>query len=113
MKSIIKFGLLFLLASLVFSLFGTSFTLLFDNFNGVVTYISTGSIGMVLMEIVTFIAWLLDLLFLNSAISSYTLVTAPSVTVGSISWVLTLFRMFLGLTIFVLLISLVFGYGGE
>lgn len=113
MKNIVKFGLLFILASLVFSLFGTSFTLLFDNFNGVMSYIATGSIGMVLMEIVSFIAWLLDLIFLNDAIGSYTLVTAPSITTGSISWVLTLFRMFLGLTIFVLLLSLVFGYGGE
>ena len=113
MKNIIKLSLLFILGVMVFSLFGTSFTLLFDNFNNVVLYVSTGSIGMVFMEILSFLGWLLDLLFFDSAIGSYTLSIAPSVTVGSISWVLTLFRLLFGLSVFVLLLSLIFGYGGE
>lgn len=113
MKGIIKFGLMFLLASIVFSLFVTTFTLLFDGLYNSITYISTGSIGMVLTELITFIGWLLDLLFLSTSVNSYTLVTAPSITVGSIAWVLSLFRLFLGLSIFILILSLIFGKGGT
>lgn len=113
MKNIIKISLLFVLGTLVFSLFGTSFTLLFDNFNSVILYVSTGSIGLVFMEILSFLGWLLDLLFFDSAIGGYTLTMAPSITVGSISWVLSLFRLLFGLSMFVLLLSLIFGYGGE
>lgn len=113
MKGVIKFGIMFLLTSVVFSLFGTTFTLLFDGLYNSVTYISTGSIGMVLTELVTFIGWLLDLLFLSSDINSYTFATVPTVTVGSISWALSIFRLFLGLSIFILILSLIFGKGGT
>ena len=113
MKDIVKFGLIFLLSSLVFSLFGTYISPLFDSLSSSITYITTGSIGMVLNEVVTFIGWLLDLIFLNSALGSYTLSTAPSITVGSISWVLSLFRLILGCIVFVLIFSLIFGKGGN
>lgn len=113
MKEIVKFGLIFLLSSLVFSLFGAYISPLFDSLSGSISYLTTGSIGMVLTEIVTFIGWLLDLIFLNGSIGSYTLATTPSITIGSISWVLSLFRLMLGCVVFVLIFSLIFGKGGN
>lgn len=113
MKNILKFAFIFLLSSMVFSLFGSYVTNLFVSFNGTLYYITTGSIGMVLTEIISFVGWLLDLIFLNTVINSYTLVTAPSVTVGSIAYALSLFRILLGCSIFILLLSLVFGKGGS
>lgn len=113
MKNILKFAFIFLFSSLIFSFFGSYVTVLFSSFNGTLNYITTGSIGLVLTQIISFIGWLLDLIFLNTSINSYTLITAPNITIGSIGYVLTFFRILLGCSIFILLLSLVFGKGGS
>ena len=107
MSNILRFSVLFLLLSVVLSLFGAYVETLFLSFNGVLTYISSGNIGLVLTTLLSYLGWLLDLLFLNNSLGYTNLKLAPSVVIPSISWALTFFRILLGCTIFVLLLSLI------
>lgn len=108
MRDIIKIGILFVMASLILSLFASYIVNIFASINGSLNYITTGSLGLVLSSLLTTIGGFIDTLFLNS-FNGYTMVFAPSTTIISISFVLTLFRLLFGLTLAVLITSLIFG----
>lgn len=113
MNGIVKFGILFMLLSVVLASFGTYVSTLFGSFGATMTYISTGSVGLVISSLVGYVGWFLDLIFLNDSLAYSTLSLAPSITIPSIAYALTFFRILLGCTIFVLILSLVFGHKGE
>jgi len=113
MRELLKFGILFVIASVILSLLGSYLTNVFGLFGATMTYVTTGSIGLVFSSILSYIGWFLDLLFLTDSNAYYTLINAPSVSVGSIAWALTAFRVLAGAVIFVLLFSLIFGKRGE
>lgn len=113
MNGILKFGILFMLLSVVLASFTTYVSTLFGTFGVTLTYISTGSVGLVISNLIVFIGWFLDLLFLNDSLAYTHLSLAPTIVVPSISYALTFFRILLGCTIFVLLLSLIFGHKGE
>lgn len=110
MNSIIKFGILFVLCSLVLSFFGSYLTVAFDAMGGTLNYITDQhGIGLVLSSIWSFLAWAFDLIFLNTSVSYTNSVISSSIEIGSISWALTFFRILFGCTIIVFIISLIFG----
>ena len=107
-----KTGVLIILISVVFSLLLGLLTPVFGLFTGSINYISTGSVGLVLTTILSFLTWFLDLIFLDINSAYYTLKLAPSVTVGSINWAVSVFRIIAGCSIFVIILSLIFGNRG-
>lgn len=110
MNSIIKFGILFVVASLILSFFGSYLTVAFDSMSGTLSLITNQyGIGLVLTSIWSFLSFAFDLIFLNSSISYTNSVMSSTIQIGSISWALTFFRVLFGCTIIVFIISLIFG----
>ena len=110
MRSLVKTAILFVVFSLILSFFGTYLSLIFASMSGTIVYITqpTG-IGLVLTSIWSFLSWGFDLIFFNNAVGYTNQVMDSSIVIGSISWALTFFRILLGCTLIVLIISLIFG----
>ncbi len=106
MSGILKFGIFFVLCSVVLAVLGTSITLIFDLFGSSLSYISTGNIGIVITSLAGYVGWFLDLLFLGS-FTGYT-THFGAIEIASLSWVLTFARVVFGLSVFVVLLSLIF-----
>ena len=81
--------------------------------NSVIVYVSTGSVGMLLSETVSIIGWLLDILFIQESFTEYSLITVPSIIIPSINWLLTIFRVMFYTGLFIIVLSLIFGHGGN
>lgn len=104
--SYLKFGLLFIICSVLLTTLSVYATNIFEMFGASLDYVSTGSVGAVIGAIVSYCGWFLDLLFLNSNIQPYT-TTFGGVAVGSISWLLTIFRVLFGLFALILILKLI------
>ncbi len=110
MQSVLKFGILFVVCSLILSFFGSYLTIAFDSMGGTLSLITDKyGIGLVLSSIWSFLSWAFDLIFLNSSINYTNSILDSSIQIGSISWALTFFRVLFGSTIIVFIISLIFG----
>lgn len=110
MQNIVKTAILFVLGSLVLSFFGTYLTAMFSSVSGTLTYATNPyNIGLILTSVWSYLSWSFDILFFSNSISYTNQVMDSSIVIGSISWSLTLFRILLGSTLIVLIISLIFG----
>lgn len=110
MKSILKFAMLFLLGSLVLSFFGSFLTVAFTSMGSTISVMTqTTGVGLVLSSIWEFLAWAVDLIFINTDFVYSNALMSDSIQIGSISWALSFFRMIFGATLIVFIISLIFG----
>ena len=106
MNNYLKFGILFILCAVVLTTFSIYLNSIFDLFGASLNYITTGSVGMVLAEIIGFCGWFLDLLFINQSISYTT--HFGNIAIGSIAWALTFVRVIFGVVVSVLILKLIF-----
>ena len=81
--------------------------------SSVITYVSTGSVGMLLAQVVGVIGWLLDILFISTSFNDYSLITVPSIVIPSLTWILTIFRVVFYSSLLIIILSLIFGHGGN
>ena len=107
MGDILKFSLLFVLASVVFVILGSSIELVFNQFSSSINYVTTGNIGEVLTAIIGFVGFMLDTLFLSTN-TGYT-TTYGGIQVYQLSWLFTIVRVIFGLAIVILIVKLVMG----
>lgn len=105
MSDTLKFSLLFIICAVLLTTVSVYVSSIFDLFGASLNYVTTGSVGSVVNEIVGFCGWFLDLLFLSQAIQYTTYF--GGIQIGSISWALTLFRVIFGLSVFVLILKLI------
>lgn len=108
MKDIIKFGILFLLCSLVFSSFLTYMTSVFNLFGAGLDYVVNSNIAVALSSIIAFISWFFDTLFLNT---TTTLITTYGGFAIDISWIITVVRVIFAFSVFALILSLIVNRG--
>lgn len=94
-----------MIVSILLSIVSTYVGGIFDVFGASLGYVTTGSVGAVLTAIVGYVGWFLDLLFLNQTINYTT--TFGNISVGSIAWALTFFRVLFGLFALVLILKLI------
>lgn len=110
MNSILKFGIFFIISTLILSAFGTYLSSIFGLMNYATGTLSTNSnTSLIFTSVLSYFGWFLDVLFLTGASGYTTLVTAPTVSIGGIAWVLSLVRFIFGLGIVILIASLIFG----
>lgn len=102
----LKFGILFIVCAVLLTTLSVYVSSIFEMFGASLNYVTTGSVGVVLTAIVGYIGWFLDLLFLDTNIAQYT-TTFGGVAVGSISWLLTIFRVLFGLFAMILILKLI------
>lgn len=107
MSGILKFSLLFVLASVVFVLLGNNLELIFNQLISAVNYVNSGNVGIVLTNIVGFVGMFLDTLFLSTNVSYTT--HYGNIKVYSLSWLYTAVRVIFGLAIIILIVKLVIG----
>lgn len=106
MLNYLKFGILFLVCSVLLTVLSVYVSSVFEMFGASLNYITTGSVGVVLVSIIGYVGWFLDLLFIDTNISAY-YTTFGGVFVGSINWLLTIFRVLFGLFALILILKLI------
>lgn len=109
MREFLKFGLLFVITSVLLTLITGYLSNIFNLMGASLNYVTTGSVGSVLSAIVGYVGWFLDLLFLNESISYTTYYGA--IEVGSISWALTFARVVFGVTVMIIILKLIIDRG--
>lgn len=92
---ILKFSLLFIVLSVLLVGFGQYVGSIFDSVSASINYITTGNIEIVINEIVGFVGWGLDLLFLDTT-TVYT-TSIGNIEVYSLAWLFTFVRVVFGL----------------
>lgn len=102
---ILKFSLLFFLSAVILVLFGSTLESIFTLFGASINYISTGNIGTVINEIIGFVGWALDLLFLGTTTTFTT--SIGGIEIYSLSWLFTFVRVIFGLVIAVVIVKLI------
>lgn len=105
MTDILKFGILFLLVSVVLAVLGSSLTVVFDMLSAGLNYATTGNVGVVLTEIIGFVGYALDLVFLSTT-TTYT-THFGGFEIYSLNWLFTFVRVMFGLAVVSLIIKLI------
>lgn len=106
MSNYLKFGILFLVCAVLLTLLSVYVGSIFEMFGASLNYVTTGSVGAVMSAIIGYVGWFLDLLFLNQSINYTTYF--GNIQIGSISWMLTIFRLLFGLFALILILKLIF-----
>lgn len=106
MSNYLKFGILFLVCAVLLTLLSVYVGSIFEMFGASLNYVTTGSVGAVMSAIIGYVGWFLDLLFLNQSINYTTYY--GNIQIGSISWMLTIFRLLFGLFALILILKLIF-----
>lgn len=105
MRDIVKFSILFIVCALLLTIISGYVAPVFSMFGASFNYISTGSVGIVFAEIVGFVGWFLDILFISNEVVYTTYY--GGIAVGSLSWALTFVRVVFGLVVAVLILNLI------
>lgn len=108
---ILKFVVSIFFIMIILSLFGTVLTSIIGIATGTIGYFTTGGLFLFISDIVEFVGFCLDTLFLNN-FSSYTYVFTPTITIFSLNFILSFFRICLGSTLIIIVFSLIFGKKG-
>lgn len=106
MSNYLKFGILFLVCAVLLTLLSVYVGSIFEMFGASLNYVTTGSVGAVMSAIIGYVGWFLDLLFLNQSINYTTYY--GNIQIGSIAWMLTIFRLLFGLFALILILKLIF-----
>lgn len=107
-SAILRFSMLFLFGALIISLIGSYVVNVFILMGYSTDLLLSSDFIDVFQSISSFFGWLFDTLFLTG-VSTYTLATVPDITLSNFSWVYSLIRFIFGLSIVILVASLLFG----
>lgn len=102
---ILKFSLLFVIVSVLLVSFGQYLDAVFTGVSASINYITTGNISIVINEIIGYIGWGLDLLFLDTQ-TIYT-TSIGNIEIYSLSWLFTFVRVIFGLVVVSIILNLI------